>query len=56
MTKQPLKPREQSLSRCTAEYQRLLQTLRKRGHQPWVKPAHERKESLTPDERPSIEC
>ena len=41
MTKQPLKPLEQSLSRST-EYQRLLQTLRKRGPQPWVKPSHER--------------
>ena len=42
MTKQHLKPREQSLSRC-ADYQRLLQTLKKRGPQPWVKPSHERK-------------
>ena len=42
MTNKHLKSLEQSLDRRT-EYQRLLQTLRKRGHQPWVKPSHERK-------------
>ena len=42
LTKQDSKPIEKCLNRRT-DRQRLLQTLRKRGHQPWVKPSHERK-------------
>ena len=52
MTKQPLKPLDQSLSRCTAEYQRLLQTLRKRGPQPWVRSSHERNQCQALNTRP----
>lgn len=45
MTKQHLKPLQKPINRRT-EYERLLQTLRKRGPQPWVKPSHARKKDL----------
>ena len=61
MTKQHLKPpeeygytarREPSLSRRTDKYERLLQTLRKRGPQPWVRSSHERNQCQALNTRP----